>query len=153
MNKQGSKTNGKKENESSVIDHTNIINTISGAKLFLKEYTNLPLSCKVKIDRLVTLFNSNDPSFRIKNYTREADKGYHYYELIKYSVRDGVKPIREHIPAIDLVTKLINLYYNSNTKLNLNIEKLIIHCEGKTTKRAPRKQKTVAEHKPEDTTK
>lgn len=143
-------TKVKAEKKPSVIEHSNIIKTVGGCKQFLHQYKNLPLSCKKKIEKFVDLLNNNDLHFRISQYPRESERGYTFYELTKYSARENVKPTREHIPAIEFITKLIDTYYNSNEVINIDINKLISHCESRivkpnirTRKVSPKANKTL----------
>lgn len=140
-------SNVKAEKNPSLVDHNNVITTKAESKRFVNQYKPLPSSCKSKVANLVLSINNNDTRFKISQYQRESESGYPYYELVRYSARDNVRATREHIPAIEFVTKLINLYYNSNTPINIDINKLISQCESKisnSTKRAPRlKDKSI----------
>jgi len=122
------------DQKTTTIDHLRVITTIVGCKQFLNQYRSLPFTGHAKIETVVNLMNNKDTRFKITQYPRISDKGYTYYELTRYSLRENVNPTRMHIPAIDLVKRLIDIYYNSNDIINIDMQKLISHCESRIVK-------------------
>ncbi|QIH33873.1 hypothetical protein [Sphingobacterium sp. DR205] len=144
------KTNGKMNAKTSanqateLITHLNIFKNKDEQRQFLREYTKLPISCQNKLLGLCEIISDGNRSFKISQYMSQSDQGYEYFDFIIYHKREGIKPTRQQMPAIGLVKKLISVYYDTNSKIDLNIKDLLSHCNTILANTTSRRKKVSA---------